>query len=332
MICEQSGAPPPSTSGYRIIALGDIHGDHTMLLRVLRNNNVTDSSGNWIASSNDRVVSVGDMVGRGHQDRQVLEYIQRMDRSPTWVQILGNHGVMQTRNDLRYAVDGSGIGFGSTSARQRALAAGTTLGNWLRTLGAIHRQGRALFIHGGLWSSASLRSIDSLNTELRRFVNGSSRTRAVYDDLVWDRELITRAANGSSTACNWVGDIHRHFGTTHLFLGHTRTSSSRIGNGNNPTSLCGGRLWAIDTSMSRWLGGTSTPRNVVLQMSGTGAVERVTVVSTRWKAMPEDIINEEDIIDEDEEGEALDEWHRQEREEYLAETRRLEREAFMASA
>jgi len=292
MICQQSGSPTPTT-GYKVVVLGDIHGDYDMLIQVLRNNGMVDSRGNWIASSNDRVISVGDMVGRGHQDRQVLEYIQRMDQSPTWVQILGNHGIMQVRNDLRYAQDGSGIGFGSTSNRQAALRAGTTLGNWLRSLGAIHKQGNALFIHGGLWTERNLRSISDLNTEIRRFVNGSSSTRRVYDDLIWDRNLIRGAAAGTSEACNWIRDIHAHFGTTTLFLGHTTTSS--LGFSSNPTSLCGGRIWAIDTRMSRWMS-SSSPRNVVLTMSSTGAIQSVDVVRT---SLSKDLaIDPKDILDE----------------------------------
>jgi len=272
------------SSAYKVCVLGDIHGDHDMLIRVLRNNGMVSSSGSWAAASDDRVVSVGDMVGRGHQDRQVLEYIRGMERSRTWVQLLGNHGIMQVRNDLRYAVDGSGIGFGSTSSRQRALRAGTSLGDWLRTLGAIHREGNALFIHGGLWSSRSLRPMSDLNRELRRFVNGSSSTRRVYDDLIWDRELIRRAANGSSTACNWVRDIHNYFNTTHLFLGHTTTSS--LGNSAQPLSMCGGALWGVDTRMSRWLS-SSSPRNVWLDISSSsGRVRSVNVLRTSMKQLP----------------------------------------------
>jgi len=310
-------------SGYKVVVLGDIHGDYNMLIAVLRNNGMVDSRGNWIAGSSDRVISVGDMVGRGHQDKEVLEYVRNMDRSSTWVQILGNHGIMQVRNDFRYAVDGSGIGFGSQSARRSALAAGTTLGNWLRSLGAIHKQGNALFIHGGLWRSRNLRSISTLNRDLRAFVNGSSSNRDVYDDLIWDRNLIQRAANGSSTACSWVRDIHAYFGTTTLFLGHTTTSS--LGNGASPLSMCGGALWGIDTRMSRWMS-SSSPRNVVLDISSSsGSIRSVTTVRTSFslKAPVEDIddLSSEESLEEHEEALRImqeeDQHFAQERQEFM---------------
>lgn len=267
-----------SSSGYKVVVLGDIHGDYDMLIAVLRNNGMVDRNGQWIASSRDRVISVGDLVGRGHQDRQVLEYVREMDRSSTWVQILGNHGIMQVRNDMRYAVDGDGIGFGTLDRRRAALAQGTSLGNWLRGLGAIHKQDDALFIHAGLWNSRNLRPISDLNREIQRFVNGSSSTRDVYNDLIWDRDLISGAASGSRTACNWVDDIHKYFGTTTLFLGHTTTSS--LGNGAEPLSMCGGTLWGIDTRMSRWMS-SSSPRNVVLDVSSSsGRVRSITHVRT----------------------------------------------------
>lgn len=92
-----------------------------------QNNGVLDSNLNWIDESTT-VMSVGDTIGRGHQDREVLTFIkEQMDAGHRWFQNLGNHEIMQLRNDWRYAIDSSSAGWGNLAARQVCLLLRTTL-------------------------------------------------------------------------------------------------------------------------------------------------------------------------------------------------------------
>ena len=49
----------------------------------------------------------------------------------------------------RYVVDGEGVGFGSLEARVAALARGSALGDWLRTLPPLRVLADNVFIHAG---------------------------------------------------------------------------------------------------------------------------------------------------------------------------------------
>ena len=97
-----------SNNAYKVVVLGDLHGDFDSLINILRKNGVVDSNNNWIFGSN-KVVSIGDYIGRGHQDKQILEFIKNMTETANWSAQLGNHEIMQLRNDWRYAVDGGAV-------------------------------------------------------------------------------------------------------------------------------------------------------------------------------------------------------------------------------
>jgi hypothetical protein len=60
-----------------MVVLGDLHGDLTYLRAILQNNGVLDANDNWL-NPTTKVVSVGDTIGRGHQDKDMLEFIKSM--------------------------------------------------------------------------------------------------------------------------------------------------------------------------------------------------------------------------------------------------------------
>ena len=62
---------------YKMVVLGDLHGDLTYLRAILQNNGVLDANDNWL-NPTTKVVSVGDTIGRGHQDKDMLEFIKSM--------------------------------------------------------------------------------------------------------------------------------------------------------------------------------------------------------------------------------------------------------------
>jgi hypothetical protein len=189
---------------------------------------------------------------------------------------------MQARDDFRYAVDGSGRGFGSLSNRQRALRKGTQLGDWLRSLPVIHQEADNIFMHAGMSDAKNVgRSMRSINSEIGRFLQ-DNRERQVYNDLVWDRELVTSAySEGSrgSTCQTRVPNILRTFDATRMFVGHTTVYSSSLAGRNqrDPLKLCDGKFYNTDVGISRWM--RSEPRNLVLDISG-GRTSSIRTVRT----------------------------------------------------
>jgi len=270
-----------AVSSYKVVVLGDIHGDYDALLAVLRVNGVLDADNNWVDETT-KVISVGDTIGRGHQDRQVLEFIKAMTEQHQWLQNLGNHEIMQLRNDWRYAVDGAGIGFGSLANRQQALAVGSVLGDWLRSLPAIRQEADNLFIHAGLYDARNLgRSMSDLNNEIAQFIV-QGQPRLVYDDLIWTRDLAYDAYANRPEACEFMARILQPFRAARLFIGHTPVQSLRGGNlprPVDPLAFCGESLYDVDVGISRWM--HSNPVNVLLEVdANTGTTTSIRTVYT----------------------------------------------------
>ena len=155
---------------YKLVVLGDLHGDYDTLVAVLKENRVLDENNKWLEKTT-KVISVGDTIGRGHQDQMILTFIKNMTDNHNWLQQLGNHEIMQLRNDWRYARDGENIGFGSLKLRKKALKQGSELGSWLRGLPAIQLEADNLFIHAGLYDSRNIgRSLEDINQEISYFL------------------------------------------------------------------------------------------------------------------------------------------------------------------
>jgi hypothetical protein len=234
----------------------------------LVHNGVLDDAGNWIDESTT-VVSVGDTVGRGHQDRDVLEFIKEMSTEHRWLQQLGNHEIMQLRDDWRYVVDGDGIGFGSLAAREAALERGSELGDWLRELPPIRIVGDNIFIHAGLSDELNVgRTPEDMHDELRTFLD-VSQPRVVYNDLIWSRDLIRDAHAGVPGTCEHVERIIAGLpGTSRIWLGHTTVQSLAGSSQTEPLVFCDGQLYGIDVGISRWM--SANPVNIRAEVDVAG--------------------------------------------------------------
>jgi hypothetical protein len=266
----------PAAAGYKLVVLGDIHGDMDHLRAILEYNGVLDVSGAWLDPST-HVVSVGDTVGRGHQDQDVLEFVKEMSEQHNWHQQLGNHEIMQLREDWRYVVDGEGIGFGSLEAREQALARGSPLGDWLRTLPPVRVIADNVFIHAGMYDRFNIgRTVEEMHAEIREFLE-VSQPRHVYNDLIWGRDMVRDAEAGVPGTCDKVAEAIAGFpGARRLFVGHTTTQS--LAGSNEPLVYCDGTLYAVDVGISRWM--SNNPVNMQLEIDEAGQTVRLDTIRT----------------------------------------------------
>lgn len=112
---------------YRIVAIGDIHGDLDLAIRCLKLGQVIDDSGNWIAEPKTIVVQVGDQIdscraapgydcnrvrypGDKSEDMKVMMLFRKLRSQAKAahpkndvISLLGNHELMNSRGDLNYA-------------------------------------------------------------------------------------------------------------------------------------------------------------------------------------------------------------------------------------
>ena len=101
-----AAAPIALEPNDRIIAFGDVHGAYQELVSLLRTTGIVDGDLTW-AAGDALVVSVGDLLDRGPDSRQVLDLLMRLEREAqsaggNLAVIAGNHEVMNLMDDLRY--------------------------------------------------------------------------------------------------------------------------------------------------------------------------------------------------------------------------------------
>src|SRR5690348_11724373 len=63
----------------RIVAVGDVHGAYARMLEILRAAAVIDDRNRWVAGRT-HLVQTGDVLDRGPDSRQALEFLRRLAR------------------------------------------------------------------------------------------------------------------------------------------------------------------------------------------------------------------------------------------------------------
>ncbi len=94
-------APDPA----RVVAIGDVHGNHDGLVSILRRTGVIDSSNRW-AGGSTTLVQTGDVTDRGLGVKEALDLLMTLERDASRaggrvVSLAGNHEVMNALGDTR---------------------------------------------------------------------------------------------------------------------------------------------------------------------------------------------------------------------------------------
>jgi calcineurin-like phosphoesterase family protein len=108
LLAAQTIAQQPSRSdgAERVVVFADVHGAYAELVGLLQATSVIDAGLRW-SGGGTRLVSLGDLVDRGAQSREVLDLLMRLEseapRSGGAVHVvLGNHEAMALLGDDRY--------------------------------------------------------------------------------------------------------------------------------------------------------------------------------------------------------------------------------------
>lgn len=114
-------APPPE----RIVAVGDLHGDHDVWLAIARAAGLIDARGQW-SGGKTVLVQTGDIVDRAPDSLKIIRDLMRLEREASRaggrvVVLVGNHEAMMVTGDLRYVDPGEYAAFADKrSARRRS--------------------------------------------------------------------------------------------------------------------------------------------------------------------------------------------------------------------
>ncbi|MGI9324045.1 MAG: metallophosphoesterase [Pseudomonadales bacterium] len=175
----QSSDSPDSFSGVaRIVAIGDVHGAHDAVLKLLRGNGLIDESDRWIGGDT-HLVSLGDLLDRGRAVRPVLDLFMALQPQAEAAGgrvhvLLGNHELMNLMGDWRDVAPADLQSFAegdqatALAQRQQMLAPSGRYGRWLLEQPILVRVNDTLFTHGGLPGLLLERTLSEHNEVARR--------------------------------------------------------------------------------------------------------------------------------------------------------------------
>ncbi len=119
---------PHATGNYenvpRIVAVGDVHGDHEQFVRVLTDAGLINLRGKWTGGAT-HLVQLGDIPDRGPDSRKSMDLLMKLERQANRAggavhALIGNHESMTMQNDLRYTHAGEYAAFATpNSGRSR---------------------------------------------------------------------------------------------------------------------------------------------------------------------------------------------------------------------
>ena len=114
----------------RIVAIGDLHGDHDAWRAIAGAARLLDAKGRW-TGGNATLVQMGDVVDRGPDSLKIIRDLMKLQREAQRrggrvVVLVGNHEAMMMTGDLRYVHPGEYAAFvdrDSKARRERAYEA-----------------------------------------------------------------------------------------------------------------------------------------------------------------------------------------------------------------
>jgi hypothetical protein len=231
----------------------------------------TDEDDEWIGGAL-HIVQLGDMIGRSDDERQVLDFLFRMRRKAQAKGgkvhlLIGNHEVMAGRVDNQAVGANPFPGFldipdldlsdprllilpEHQRPRGAALMAGGPYAKRFAELPAVLQIGRTVYVHGGVVPRWAQYGIAKINDEVSRWLWGDTpepdSTLGVDngDRVMWTRQF---SSGVDASDCEVLAQALSILHADRMIVAHTVQQAI--------TSLCDGRVWAVDVGMSRAYGG-----------------------------------------------------------------------------
>ncbi len=253
----------------RIVAIGDLHGDLHITRHVLRMARITNGLDQW-AAGKTVVVQMGDVLDRGDEEQELLEFLARLQKEAEAAGgalhlLLGNHELMNARQDFRYVTEGGFADFqdavtfdpadpllAKLPAEQRARAAafrpGGPFAMQLARQNVAIIVGDNLFVHGGLLPQHLEIGIQEMNRQTRRYLAGEGPMPDFLrgsDSPLWTRAY---SDDPGPAECRQLFTVLKALGVRRMVVGHTVQEGGI-------TPKCAGRVWCVDVGLSQHYGG-----------------------------------------------------------------------------
>ena len=110
-------------SPLRIVAIGDLHGDHAAWQAIARAARLVDAKGYWVGG-HTTLVQLGDIVDRAPDSLEIIRDLMRLEREAAAkggrvIVLIGNHEAMMMTGDLRYVHPGEYAAFADRQSETR---------------------------------------------------------------------------------------------------------------------------------------------------------------------------------------------------------------------
>jgi hypothetical protein len=236
-----------------VVAIGDLHGDLVAARRALRLAGAIDETDQWVGGSLV-LVQTGDAIDRGDDDRALLDLLQRLRPQAQraggqLIAMSGNHELMNVGLNFGYVTRASMDAFASEGGRAAAFHPTGPYALMLADRPVVYQVGDTVFVHGGVLPKHVRYGLDRINDEVRAWMLGQRPNAPeiveASDGLIWTR-LYSLDTNEQS--CALLGEALALLHAQRMVVGHTPQMAGI-------TSACDGRVWRIDTGMSRYYGG-----------------------------------------------------------------------------
>lgn len=252
-----------------IVAIGDVHGDLQAVREVFKMARITNGLNQWVAKDLV-VVQTGDLLDRGDQEQEVLEFLWRLQEEAAAAGgalhlLNGNHELMNARLDLRYVTEGGFADFEDAvefdpadsllanfppeqRARVAAFRPGGPMARRLSRNNVVVVIGDNVFVHGGLLPEHLDMGLEELNLAVRRWLAGEGpEPEWVHKSTspTWVRDY---SDDPGPAECARVDEVLSRLEARRMIVGHTVQDGGI-------TARCRGRVWCIDVGLAAYYDG-----------------------------------------------------------------------------
>ncbi len=224
-----------TAKGAPLFVVADTHGEFEILVTMLRAHKIVGPDLKWKFARGHLVV-LGDVFDRGPNQLEILWLLYELEAQAAKAGggvhlVLGNHEVMALRGDARYLhakyVEAARV-LGAANYSD-LFAAGSLLGQWLRSKPAILKVDDFLCLHAGVSRAIvdSHLTLTEINATVRSVLNDEPGQGAVAELVMgnlgplWYRGYFAEQSGFPTATPEDVGLVLKTFGTRRVLVGHT---------------------------------------------------------------------------------------------------------------
>ncbi|HVG42096.1 MAG TPA: metallophosphoesterase [Chitinophagaceae bacterium] len=231
---EDFNSPCEYSMPEKIIAISDIEGNFYALQSILIAHKVIDKKNDWMFGAGHLVLP-GDLIDRSNNVLACLWLIYKLEvqakeQGGAVHYLLGNHELMNFKNDLRYVHPQYTSSMKVKELYKALFSTTSVLGNWIRSKNTIERIGNYLFVHGGISTQLlqyqfTMQQInhliqENLSSNISMLNEGERMLFGMYGPL-WYRGLVYQNGEDDKVTEDNVDEVLQYFNVKKMVIGHT---------------------------------------------------------------------------------------------------------------